>query len=307
MVAFWGFDIIIDDIVMPDGTTSMGKLGGGGPQATYGMRLWSESVGLVASVGPDLPPDAMAWLKQAGIYSDAIQINTAATPRAWQIMEEDGRRAQIWRVPPSAVDIHLTHTIDRIPTDHPSPTGFHIGVDPLDVEFDFLGDLKQTEALVSIETYTPAHRQLTRDELERLVAVPDIFSFNLEEAYSMLGKMDPLDLLEAVLSAGATIAMLRMGAKGSLIGARATDQIIYVPAVQVEVVNPIGAGNAFCGGFLVGFAADQDVIKSGAFAAVSASFMVEQNHLPDITPKTFEVAEQRLKQSVSSIETITRY
>jgi cytidine kinase len=246
-------------------------------------------------------------LKQARIYSDAIQINPAATPRAWQIMEEDGRRAQIWRVPQSAVDIHLTHSIDRIPTDLPSPTGFHIGVDPLDVEFGFLGDLKQTGALVSIETYTPAHRQLTRDELERMVAVPDIFSFNLEEAYLMLGNMDPLDLLETVISAGANIAMLRMGAKGSLIGVRETNQIIYVPAVPVEVVNPIGAGNAFCGGFLVGFAADQDVVKSGALAAVSASFMVEQKHLPEITPKTFKVAELRLKQAVSSIETITRH
>ena len=45
MVDFFGFNIILDDIVFPDGQTRMGLLGGGGPQAAFGMRLWAESGG----------------------------------------------------------------------------------------------------------------------------------------------------------------------------------------------------------------------------------------------------------------------
>jgi cytidine kinase len=49
------FSIILDDIVFPDGTTRMGVLGGGGPQTAFGMRLWSDGVGIAAGVGDDFP------------------------------------------------------------------------------------------------------------------------------------------------------------------------------------------------------------------------------------------------------------
>jgi len=48
---FVTFGLILDDVVYPDGRTAMGMLGGGGPQTAFGMRLWSDSVGLVAGVG----------------------------------------------------------------------------------------------------------------------------------------------------------------------------------------------------------------------------------------------------------------
>ena len=47
----WG--IIIDDIVFPDGRTTMGVLGGGGMYAVAGMRMWSEDVGMLSHVGAD--------------------------------------------------------------------------------------------------------------------------------------------------------------------------------------------------------------------------------------------------------------
>ena len=44
--------IIIDDIVDPDGFSTMGVLGGGGSYAVAGMRVWSEQTALVAATGP---------------------------------------------------------------------------------------------------------------------------------------------------------------------------------------------------------------------------------------------------------------
>ena len=44
-------NIIIDDIVLWDGSTHMSVLGGSGTHALIGMRVWSDRLGFVASVG----------------------------------------------------------------------------------------------------------------------------------------------------------------------------------------------------------------------------------------------------------------
>src|SRR3970040_2171251 len=96
---FIAFNIILDDIVFPDGRTALGILGGGGPQAAFGMRLFAAEAGLVSVVGPDLPEPAWAWLNESRIDTAGVRvIEQRQTPRAWQITEEDGRRTQVWRV-----------------------------------------------------------------------------------------------------------------------------------------------------------------------------------------------------------------
>jgi hypothetical protein len=67
-IDFVAFSLILDDLVFPDGRTAMGVLGGGGPQAAFGMKLWTEKVGLVSGIGRDLPAKALAWLEASGIY-----------------------------------------------------------------------------------------------------------------------------------------------------------------------------------------------------------------------------------------------
>ena len=52
----WG--IIIDDIVFPDGRTSMGVLGGGGMYPAAGMRIWSADVGILSNADADFDPES---------------------------------------------------------------------------------------------------------------------------------------------------------------------------------------------------------------------------------------------------------
>ena len=49
--------IIIDDIVLPDGRSQMGMLGGGGTHAVMGMRAWSNQIRFITGVGNDFPPE----------------------------------------------------------------------------------------------------------------------------------------------------------------------------------------------------------------------------------------------------------
>jgi sugar/nucleoside kinase (ribokinase family) len=93
------FTIIIDDIVFPDGRTSMACLGGGGPQTAFGALLWlpnKERVGLASGVGEDFPASCTEWLETAGVDTSGLVLWPHPTLRAWQILEEDGRRAEVW-------------------------------------------------------------------------------------------------------------------------------------------------------------------------------------------------------------------
>ena len=88
--------IIIDDIVMPDGTTHMGCLGGGGVHAVMGMRVWSEQVGLVANIGRDFPSSLMDKLEKAFDVQGLVKCDMS-TIRAWQLFETNGTRREVLR------------------------------------------------------------------------------------------------------------------------------------------------------------------------------------------------------------------
>lgn len=277
---FVTFNVIIDDLVFPDGQTQMGVLGGGGPQAAFGMRLWSDEVGLSARVGDDLPAEVPAWLDACGIDRGGLRFNELPTPRAWQALEADGRRTQVWRVPGPVIGAQLARRVVDLPPDYRRAIGYHVGVHPLDFDTGFIADLRLMSQAVMIEPFKPAERRPAKDELCRLVCAGSIFSPNREEAVSLVGEGAPPALLGRLLRAGAHRVALRLGDAGSLVAARSQRRAACIPAVPVRVVDPVGAGNAYCGGFLAGWALTGDLIEAGLYGAVSASFLVEQVGCP---------------------------
>ena len=295
------FNVIIDDIVFPDGRTKMGVLGGGGPQAAFGMRLWSDSVALVAAVGCDLPSTVRADLESLEIGLDGLYDLGLPTPRAWQVMEEDGRRTEIWRISPEAIKASLDCPWTRIPAALQKAEAYHMCLEPLKPAFKFLNDVHTFGSMVSAETSELALRHVTEQELKEFLAHLDVFSPNISEAESLLGPAAPQDLIAQLIDAGASCVALRMGAEGSLVAEAHTRQLIHVPAVPTTVIDPIGAGNAFCGGFLVGWRETRDLQTAGLYGAVSASFLVEQIGLPSFSQDVCKEARRRLSQHRSRL------
>lgn len=299
------FNVILDDIVFPDGRTKMGVLGGGGPQAAFGMRLWSDSVALVAAIGSDLPQAVKADLKALGISLDGLYDLGLPTPRAWQLMEEDGRRTEIWRISPDAIKASLDCPWTRIPAILQQAKAYHMCLEPLKPAFTFLKDAHLDGCMVSAETSELATRRITHSELEAFLTQLDVFSPNITEAESLLGPNTPQQLIAQLIDAGASCVALRMGEKGSMVADALTRQLVYVPAVPTTVIDPIGAGNAFCGGFLVGWRETGDLTTAGLYGAVSASFLVEQIGLPSYSQSIREEAKWRLEQHRSRLEIYT--
>lgn len=295
-IAYFTHSVIIDDIVFHDGRTLMGVLGGGGPQTAFGMKLWTQGgVGLCGGVGLDFPPQAQAWL-------DAMQIDTAGlrrdphhrSLRAWQIIEEDGRRTQVWRTQGDAIPTHLALKPEQVPAHYWAARGFHFGVHPESPNLRIMQALKAQGITVSVEPFREASRPLTDVELGALLAACDLFSPNLVEAESLIGAGDPETLIRRLVDAGASVVALRMGGDGSLVHDAATGVTYHIPAVKTAVIDPVGAGNAYCGALLVGWLETGDLRRAGMYAAVAASFLVEQYGLPAVYTDRRAEAMRRL-------------
>lgn len=84
-----------------------------------------------------------------------------------------------------------------------------------------------------------------------LIAGADIVVPNLDEGRLLTGREDPYDVA-AALAEDHQVAAVTLGADGALVaggGAPAT----HLPAVPGAFVDPTGAGDAFCAGFLHAF------------------------------------------------------
>jgi sugar/nucleoside kinase (ribokinase family) len=62
-----------------------------------------------------------------------------------------------------------------------------------------------------------------------MLSAGDIFAPNLEEAISLVGPGEPVELVQRLMQAGARVAVLRMGADGSLVAQAGDSEVVHIP------------------------------------------------------------------------------
>jgi len=295
------FGIIIDDLERADGVSQSGLLGGGGPQTAFGMRLWSESVGLVARVGADLPEAARHWLRASGVDEQGVTVTAWPTLRALQRVDADGRRRHEWRVAPPAVAAQLRRSAADVPPGYRAARGWHLGVHPDEPDWELLAGLRGLGGVVSVETFRPAEQPLPPAALRRLLQAADIFAPNALSAQSLVGPGEPVEMARRLLAAGAWLLALRLGALGSLVAAANSaagaggGQAALIPSLPVRVVDTVGAGNAYCGAFLTGWVETHDLVEAGLRGAAAASIIIEHFGTPVVTDELRREAATRVR------------
>lgn len=116
---------------------------------------------------------------------------------------------------------------------------------------ELLIDRALDPALVSFDVnYRPALWPVSEagPALRRLADAADIAFVGLDEAQTLWGAATPDDVRELVPGAG--VLVVKDGGEG--VTAFAGGKRAYSPAEAVEVVEPVGAGDAFAAGFLYG-------------------------------------------------------
>ncbi len=265
---------IIDDVVLPDGKTHMGVLGGGSVHAAMGMRVWSDRVGLYAGIGNDFPPDLTMKLKDV-FDVEGLYVVDAKTVRGWQIFETDGRRTEIFRSDPEDFSL-FSPQLTAFPQAYKQLQGVHLHCGWSEVKewVDFLQPFG--DPFILWEPIQSEFLQRNKDNFLKILPLVDCISPNLGEAQELLQMDDADAMLNELIDHGAKMAVIRAGADGSIY-AGADGRHIRVPAVPIEnIVDQTGAGNAYCGGLAVGCVQSGGCVDALCKAAVSASFALEQ-------------------------------
>lgn len=111
------------------------------------------------------------------------------------------------------------------------------------------------------------------DQLRRVLPSVDVAVGNVEECALATGETDPDRAAEALLGLGVRLAVIKRGPLGVL--ARTRDERVEVPPVAVDVVNGLGAGDAFGGSLAHGLLAGEDLPttlrRANAAGAIVAS------------------------------------
>ena len=88
------------------------------------------------------------------------------------------------------------------------------------------------------------------DRIRPLLDRVDILLIGLDETGPVLGTEDPAEVFAAAAAAGVTETVLKAGPDGCFVGG--PDGPVHLPSAATRVVDPVGAGDAFAGGYLVG-------------------------------------------------------
>jgi 5-dehydro-2-deoxygluconokinase len=120
-----------------------------------------------------------------------------------------------------------------------------------------------------------------------VLAHADVAVGNREECEVAVGESDPERAAAALRGLGVDLAVVKQGPAGVL-GVR-DDESVVVPPVPVEVVNGLGAGDAFGGAMCHGLLAGWELERVLRFANAAGAFVAGQFACADAMPTTADL------------------
>jgi 5-dehydro-2-deoxygluconokinase len=123
----------------------------------------------------------------------------------------------------------------------------------------------------------------------RVLGSVDVAIGNVEECRIAVGESDPERAADALLDRGVEIAFVKQGPTGTLVKSRT--ERAFVPAFPVEVVNGLGAGDAFGGAVCHGLLGGWGIEQIATFASAAGAIVATRLACAAAMPRQDEVAE----------------
>lgn len=319
-------------ILPPVGKPVIDQVGGSLLYAAAGLGLWDTDMGLVARASEDFPREWMSLTSRSGMDTRGIRFLNEKVDHRWFCAYEDlnnrsydrpvGHFAQtglpfpnslLGYVEPSdqldsrTVPTPSTLRSTDLPADYLDATAAHFC--PLDFLSHSLLPSALRQGHITTITIDPAPAYMTPvfwDDIPHLVKGITAFLTSEEKLESLFQNRseDLWEMAEALGSYGCEIIVIKRGANGQLIYEHATHSKWILPAYPARVVNPTGAGDAFCGGFLSGFKTTFNPIEGALSGNVAASMMIEGNtpfHPLDALPGLANARREALRETLRRV------
>jgi 5-dehydro-2-deoxygluconokinase len=130
-------------------------------------------------------------------------------------------------------------------------------------------------------------REDAREHIERALGLVTVAVGNRDECETAVGRSDPREAARALHAAGVELAVVKQGPAGVL--ASDGTGVVEVPPVPVDVVNGLGAGDAFGGALCHGLLAGWDTERTVRFANTAGAIVASRLACADAMPRLGEV------------------
>jgi hypothetical protein len=318
-------------IVTVDGRIRVDQPGGSALYATGGLGLWDTSIGIMAAIGSDYPSDWLQMLEEHDLNISGIRnLETPLDLRHFVAYDTTGN---VDRSAPVSVFLRLeapfpSELLGYAPSDvrldsRNRPGIFTLRPSDVPVEYmdataihfcpsDFLthslmpGNLRQGQ--IQTITIDPSPGYMNKTfwvDIPQIIAGITAFLPSEEEVYSLFeGKTRDLREIAVTLADyGCEFVVIKRGEKGVLLYDHVSRTFWEIPAYPVQAIDPTGAGDAFCGGFLAGLRLKYDPFEAALMGSVSASFKVRgtgpfypMEALPELVNARIEILREKTKK-----------
>ena len=291
----------IDYLITAQGQAHLREMGGNALYAAVGACVWSQSVGLLARAGENYPAEWLDTLKRHGLDASGVRIVPGRQDMRtfFAYVDPDTRVdtdpayhfARIGLpLPPELADyIHSTPGQDD--PDHYEPLAMQpddwppaydgaraLHLSPISIRTQTFLPVRARQAGVAYVTADPGERYMLphlRPHVEALLENLDVFLPSEIEVRSLLGEIDLWGAAVEFAKHGPRVVVIKVGDQGALVYERDRDRRTHVPPHPTRVIDTTGAGDSFCGGFMVGLTETGDAIRAAMYGTISASFAIE--------------------------------
>jgi 5-dehydro-2-deoxygluconokinase len=137
-------------------------------------------------------------------------------------------------------------------------------------------------------------QEVAREQVAALLPYATVAVGNREECETAVGETEPDRAADALLERGVELAIVKQGPKGVL--ARTADERVEVPPFPVDVVNGLGAGDAFGGALCHGLLSGWPLERILRFANVAGAIVASRLECSSAMPTEDEV-RSRLEEA----------
>jgi sugar/nucleoside kinase (ribokinase family) len=321
-----------DYCITAAGEVHLRKLGGNAVYAAAGARVWSEGTGLVGRVGCNFPAQWLEQMQARGLDVAGVKVlpepHDTRTFYAYRSLEERQDThpaehfARLGQPLPPELEHYASSTEGQeertrfgplairpteIPPEYLNARGAHLAPGDYVVHNTLPATFRRSR--VRQVTCDPSMRYMQpafADEVRQIVNGLDAFLPSEMEARAFFREplADLWQAAEAFGAMGARLVVIKLGARGQYLYETAGARRWHVPAYPAKVRDVTGAGDAYCGGFLVGLVETEDPVEAALRGSVSASLVVEGTsalYALDSTPGLAQARLEALRGSVRAV------
>lgn len=246
-------NLLVDDIVFPDGRTRMAQAGGAMLYASLAAASYGTRTGCVSLRGVDYPAAALDALRSRGVLLDGVHDLRANGVRTWLLYEGSIRRV----IHRAGCPTHeaVSPNPEHVPESWRRARAFHLAPMPIATQRALVHAIRGWEApehpaFISLDPHVPIS-PATLGEWREILAGVDLFLPSDDEMQWPDAATDTARAFSAALAGGRLryVAWKRGARGGVFFDARAEKLQHWAPG-PTNAVDPTGAGDAFAAGFV---------------------------------------------------------